>query len=348
MNNIKDITIRNYRGIRYAEVSGMARVNVFLGNNNCGKSSVLESVLMLLGANSPALPLAVNVNRNYSTVDKNDFTLFFHNCDVANVINIEACLADNTYMRLDMAYSESAIEEIPVSDMQNGIIETLKRYTLNQKYTYGAKEYRTALVYNAKDSKLSFVPAEENAKCPSAFYMAPRYNFNDYISHFNQIVTDKEKAKVVEVLNSIEPRIKDVTVIGHNVMVDTGLDKLIPINLMGDGTRKLFTIVTALYNAKNGILIIDEVDNGLYYKSMKFLWKSILKMSQEYDIQVFLYTHSVDSLNALNTLLEDEMPECQSNVKIFTLRKNRHDELKSYDYQFEKFNYLLDREEEIR
>lgn len=178
--------------------------------------------------------------------------------------------------------------------------------------------------------------------------MAPRYNFNDYISHFNQIVTDKEKAKVVEVLNSIEPRIKDVTVIGHNVMVDTDLDKLIPINLMGDGTRKLFTIVTALYNAKNGILIIDEVDNGLYYKSMKSLWKSILKMSQEYDIQVFLSTHSVDSLNALNTLLEGEMPECQSDVKIFTLRKNMHDELKSYDYQFEKFNYLLDREEEIR
>ena len=78
MNNIKNITIRNYRGIRYAEVSDMARVNVFLGNNNCGKSSVLESVLMLLGANSPALPLAVNVNRNYSTVDKNDFALFFH------------------------------------------------------------------------------------------------------------------------------------------------------------------------------------------------------------------------------------------------------------------------------
>lgn len=47
MNNIKNITIRNYRGIRYAEVSDMARVNVFLGNNNCGKSSVLESVLML-------------------------------------------------------------------------------------------------------------------------------------------------------------------------------------------------------------------------------------------------------------------------------------------------------------
>ena len=40
-----------------------------------------------------------------------------------------------------MTYSESAIEEIPVSDMQNGMIETLKRYTLNQKYTYGAKKF---------------------------------------------------------------------------------------------------------------------------------------------------------------------------------------------------------------
>lgn len=34
MNKIKDITIKNYRGIHYAEVSGMARVNVFLVYNN--------------------------------------------------------------------------------------------------------------------------------------------------------------------------------------------------------------------------------------------------------------------------------------------------------------------------
>ena len=34
MNKIKDITIKKYRGIRYAEVNGMARVNVFLVYNN--------------------------------------------------------------------------------------------------------------------------------------------------------------------------------------------------------------------------------------------------------------------------------------------------------------------------
>lgn len=73
-----------------------------------------------------------------------------------------------------------------------------------------------------------------------------------------------------------------------------------------------------------------------------------MEINTKDDIQVFLSTHGVDSLNALNTLLEGEMPECQSDVKIFTLRKNMQDELKSYDYQFEKFNYLLDREEEIR
>ena len=345
---LKSISIKNFRGIRCAEIDGLERVNVFLGNNNCGKSSVLESVLILMGANNPALPLEANVNRNYSSVRGGDFEFFFHDCDTASPIDISSKTDENVFLQCCITFGKIMLETINASEINEQSLSSLQNYVLKQNFKYGTNTYVSSLTYSLKDSKLNFQPSAKPAACKTAFYMAPRYNFNDYIRHFDQIVADKEKANVVDALNAMEPRIKDVAVVGDKVMVDVGLDRLIPINLMGDGTRKLFTIVTALYNAKNGILIIDEVDNGLYFKSMETLWKSILYMARKYDIQVFLSTHSVDSLNALSRVLADQTNDCKSDVKIFTLRKSNNDELKAYDYGFEKFSYLLGREEEIR
>lgn len=345
---LKSISIKNFRGIRCTEIDGLERINVFLGNNNCGKSSVLESVLILMGANNPALPLEANINRNYPSVGGGDFECFFHNCDTAKPIEIESRTDDKTSLECSITFDRFMLEAIHTSEINEQSLSSLQNYVLKQSYKYGTNTYVSSLAYSMKDSKLSFQPPSEPAACKAAFYMAPRYNFNDYIRRFDQIVADKEKANVVDALNAIEPRIKDVAVVGDKVMVDIGIDRMIPINLMGDGTRKLFTVVTALYNAKNGILIIDEVDNGLYFKSMEALWTSVLFMARKYDIQVFLSTHSVDSLNALSSVLTDETSDGKNDVKIFTLRKNKNDELKAYSYGFDKFSYLLDREEEIR
>lgn len=345
---LKSINIRHFRGIRHAEIDGLERINVFLGNNNCGKSSVLEAVLILMGANNPALPLETNVNRNYSNVGGGDFEYFFHNCDTTKPIGISSRIDDGMSLQCSIAFDRTMLEAIHASEVNEQSLSSLQNYVLKQSYKYGTNTYESSLAYSMKDSKLSFQPPAEHAACKVAFYMAPRYNFNDYIRRFDQIVADKEKSNVVDALSAIEPRIKDIAVVGDKVMVDVGLDRMIPINLMGDGTRKLFTVVTALYNAKNGILIIDEIDNGLYFKSMEALWISVLFMARKYDIQVFLSTHSVDSLNALSSVLADETSESKSDVKIFTLRKNKNDEIKAYNYGFDKFSYLLGREEEIR
>ena len=45
----KDITIDNFRGIDHLEVKEFAPINVFVGGNNIGKTSILEAIFLLSG-----------------------------------------------------------------------------------------------------------------------------------------------------------------------------------------------------------------------------------------------------------------------------------------------------------
>ena len=42
---VRDFTIGCYRGIEDLELKDLANVNIFVGPNNCGKTSILEAVI---------------------------------------------------------------------------------------------------------------------------------------------------------------------------------------------------------------------------------------------------------------------------------------------------------------
>lgn len=59
-----NIEITNFRGIDHLEIGGLAPVNVFVGANNVGKTSVLEAVFVLSGLSNPQMPTRVNYLRS--------------------------------------------------------------------------------------------------------------------------------------------------------------------------------------------------------------------------------------------------------------------------------------------
>ena len=81
MHKLEEISIQGFRGIKSLRVDGLHLVNVFHGNNNCGKSSILEALIIMLGASNPVLPLRMNLDRGYNKVGKDDIKLFFYNLD---------------------------------------------------------------------------------------------------------------------------------------------------------------------------------------------------------------------------------------------------------------------------
>ena len=55
-------------------------------------------------------------------------------------------------------------------------------------------------------------------------------------------------------------------------------------------------IILSLINAKQGIILIDEIENGIHYSIHSKLWELIFTLSEELQVQIFATTHSWDCI----------------------------------------------------
>ena len=60
---ITSLELKNYRGFRRYHLSKLTRVNLLVGRNNCGKSSVLEGVYLLASPGNPAVLASIASQR---------------------------------------------------------------------------------------------------------------------------------------------------------------------------------------------------------------------------------------------------------------------------------------------
>ena len=102
MDGFKSITIENFRGIRRLEMEDFSRVNVLLGQNSSGKSSVLECLLLAMGMSNPDLPQTINAIRSRSYSGFADLSYLFPHLDMTASPQISADLCDGTKRRLTL------------------------------------------------------------------------------------------------------------------------------------------------------------------------------------------------------------------------------------------------------
>lgn len=119
---------------------------------------------------------------------------------------------------------------------------------------------------------------------------------------------------ILSALNAVTPMsIQGINVIGSigsrpepTVIVKTSaVHQPIPLRGMGEGLMHTFELVLALVNTRGGVLLIDEIDNGLHHSVQYEIWRSIFRVAQTLDIQVFATTHSWDSVAAFQQAAAD-------------------------------------------
>jgi hypothetical protein len=84
----------------------------------------------------------------------------------------------------------------------------------------------------------------------------------------------------------------------------------VPFKSLGDGVNRLLGILLALVKPRGGVLLIDEIENGLHYSRQAKLWEVLLRQVREWDVQIFATTHSWDCVSGFaesaKDLSEDE------------------------------------------
>lgn len=113
-----------------------------------------------------------------------------------------------------------------------------------------------------------------------------------------------EEDVLLETLQLIEPRLSRLAIVleaGEPILEgDIGIPgrRLVPLPLMGEGMVRLASLVLHISNAPNGVVLIDEIENGLHCSVLPKVWRAVGEVARRFNTQVFATTHSLECIVA--------------------------------------------------
>ena len=340
-----------FRGIREAVICDLGQLNLFWGKNNCGKSSLLDAMFLVSGMSNPMLPLTINQIRQYGNVSPDGLKVNFYGFDAQTPIRIVA--TDGERRELTIEAEEIGSVEVDTSGSGDGgslssAVPT--SYGLRLSYSLNGGKFESSLLFDPakgiEQAKQSFDNAyEERLKC---IYLPPKYDFWASVQGLANILQNKDEQFIIDGLRLIEPNVKDFVFTGGEMLVDVGASKRLPVNVMGDGARKIVSLLTTIYDCANGILLVDELSNGFHYSVMPDLWKVVAYAARKNNTQVFATTHDIDSMKGLRTMALNEPEGKGLAVSAYKLQRSADGVLTPYHYSVEGMDYAFEQEMEIR
>lgn len=148
----KKIIIERFRGIRYACIDDFRLINLFFGKNNCGKSSLLESLFLASGMSNPLLPVNINIMRGYNRARRNDLKLEFYNLDTSLPIHIQT--TDGETRDLSISLFEEERKDVSFGIDNASILSNVEnsKYGLKLDFTINGKSHVAQLTFDAADT----------------------------------------------------------------------------------------------------------------------------------------------------------------------------------------------------
>ena len=108
--------------------------------------------------------------------------------------------------------------------------------------------------------------------------------------------------------------------------------------------QRVLSIVLAIANAPGGVVLIDEIENGLHYSVLKEVWQAIAQTARQSDVQVFATTHSWECLRAAHEAFASEE---QYDFRLLRLDR-RGEEVECLSYDRDMIETALDKGLELR
>lgn len=335
---IRSITISKFRGIENFEISKFSRINIFLGKNNVGKTSILEAVFLLTGISNPTLTNLINAIRVSGVTSNEELSWLFYNKDISSPIIISD-------------QNSRSVQLEPILGLEDGGGSTptssasgIKIIGIKSEFIHQGKKGKAS--FYEKDGDITLEKSSYKEKILSG-YLPPNRLKANLMSNIESIILGGEKLRLLEILKLFDSNIVDIEIINDKVYVQLlNIKDLIPISFVGDGLQRFIGICAAVLNPNSEVVLIDEIDNGLHYTILKQLWKSLIELSIRNNTQLFITTHNEESLRHLAMALEEDKDGI--DLSVFSIQMTKKAGLKAYRYTDQALQGAIEKEIEIR
>ncbi len=326
---LKSLEIKNFRCFESFRLEQLGQVNLLVGSNNSGKTSILEALQLFCYRDYLADLCKIMIDRGeyiyetHETIDNLTLIelkhLFYnHNIHDRATIDVIGKHDNGKTNRLNIAIKKAGLSYKINNSLKSSRFELFITW-------FDEQEITEQLTSNLSDRhRLIFLPYEhdydqdENVlkdRQKTELVKSSSLTTEEMMELFNQVVLTPEEDVITEALRTIEPGIDRIAPITSQKYLYSGSrsgfvvrvgQQRFPIGSMGDGIWRILGLILAIVNVKDGVLLVDEIDTGLHYSVMLDMWTIICQVAKRLNVQVFATTHNSDCWKSLAAVANSE------------------------------------------
>lgn len=350
MKRFENLEITNFRGIKNLRLDNLGQVNVLVGANNVGKSSILEALFILSGKQHPYLPGALNFIREAARKDFDHLKYLFYNADIERHPVISASTTSQEQHRVEISLmSEIDMEK---QNINAGLSsqETRKITGVHMFCKDSKQEFEVKLFPNKEGDGLALHSTIRIMDEVIASFLPSNGREGNAVEMYSELVRSNKKNDIVLALKEFDSAVEDIDLLSDGIYLKyQDRDSLIPLSMAGDGIRRYLGIIMSAAISKANLLLIDEIENGLHYSIYAKLWKALITITQKNNIQLFVTTHNKEILRSLYSAYTELQPGVNNeDIKIYTLKLYENGSHIAYPLSTKGLEGAIDNEVEIR
>lgn len=310
-----------FRCFEDIELKDVERINLITGKNNVGKTALLEAVFIHSGLCNPSLVMTIDgirglgskklelgpwtgtlwdfVFRNFDTSRKIVLTGHYGG-GLVRTVRIRVIRKPDELRKIShrIRLAPEEPKERPISAPTSREVAQVLEFEYRDESGETGQSY---MVVEPAGARMEAVPPPPYP----GYYQGSRGRVSpsELADKFSKLEIKMKKDSLLRALQIVEPDLKDITLASagaESILYGekAGLDRLMPLNLMGDGITRIADLVLAMAGNPNGVVLWDEVENGIHHSILGKLWETIDQISKEFNVQLFLTTHSYECIMA--------------------------------------------------
>ncbi|GAA8137443.1 ATP/GTP phosphatase [Helicobacter pylori] len=343
---IQSVRIKNFKNFKNTTIDGFTKLNIITGENNAGKSNLLEALYCLVGK---SMHPCANITEIYDNIRKEPLTtesknLMFYNLNTRKKIQITTTLDNNQTLDLQIKFIASEDQNI----IESQIIPTAEQTQIFSRLSFTLKKNNEEIYndhlnitkilnsppipnqsnYNRQfknfepNQSQKLLPFESAAIMPSDI----AYRQIHITQNMSKICSNNQlEQELNKHLNQFDNNIQSISFNTNNQLKlkMRNIKEKLPLSVFGDGLMKYLHIVSAFIANNATTIYIDEVENGLHFSCMRLLLEEIIDFinnNKDRNLQVFMTTHSQEFVEILDQVIKEK--NFANQTKLFCLEKS--------------------------
>ena len=300
-SRFSSITIKSYRGINGLILDQLSGVNLIVGVNNAGKTSLLEAIELLVGQNDERVLLEAIRRRSHMEMEAHPLWLVEQ---LPRSVSVSGHF-DQIPNNLARVAWEVGYKPGPDIEDQTSFLAHLANTS-----SYGGQDQSTDVVFfEDRPRRTQF--QGQHCLCRSAFTSPFSASCPETLTRCHKASLEAgTKPQIINFIRKhIDPGLRNIELADQDEfrVIHDDFNKAPDLATFGEGVRRVFEIGLLCAGVRGGVLLIDEFENAIHTELLTVFTRLLQDLAVELNVQIFLTTHSKEAIDAF--ILNGRQPD---------------------------------------